>query len=107
MKTLDVTFTDRTFRYDQIARQGMLAIYRQTHNVSGIQRYEVVKISTHPAQVWPNGAESPEREAYPGANAWGRLGWTFHTHASAQNYFHALRAREAPATYEDHQEKSV
>jgi hypothetical protein len=29
-----------------------------------------------PEHTWPSGQVSPEREAYPGASVWGRLGFT-------------------------------
>ena len=102
MKILAITFEDRTFRYDQLEREGMVALYSQMHKASGIKRYEVVRIRIDRARTWPNGTETPEQESYPGANAWGRYGHTFHTHASAQNHFHTLLADRASATNEEH-----
>lgn len=107
MQGLATTFEDRTFCYEQVERQGMVALYRQTHKASAITRYEVITIQVRPAHTWPNGAHTPEHEAYPGSEAWGRYGHTFYAHASAQNHFNALLARRASVIGEDHQEKDA
>ena len=76
MEPLPLSFRDRGFLYEQVERQGEVAIYSQT-NHSGIVRYEVIRIRIQPEHTWPTGVTTPEKEAYPGSTSWGRLGWTF------------------------------
>ena len=76
MEPLPLSFRDRGFLYEQVERQGDVAIYSQT-NHSGIVRYEVIRIRIQPEHTWPTGVTTPEKEAYPGSTSWGRLGWTF------------------------------
>jgi len=98
MQTVATACADRTFGYTQIERQGDLAIYAQTHKEGGQARYEVVIIRVRAAHTWPNGDTTPEHEAYPGANAWGRDGWTFFTLPAAQAHAEALaRQKETRA----------
>ena len=84
MQEVPTQFADRLFSYDQLRRQGMVALYSQRHLASGILRYEVVRLRIAPAYVFPNGSAVPEREVYPGSSAWGRDGWTHHTLATAE-----------------------
>ena len=93
MQIIETEFEDRTFRYTQLARQGMIALYTQTHKPSGVTRYEVVILRVAAAHTWPNGSVSPERETYPGATAWGRYGWTFFVLGDAQAHLAALAAQ--------------
>jgi hypothetical protein len=79
MEPVAPEFTDQTFRYSQLERQGTIAIYQQQHKASGIIRYEVVRIRIRKARIWPNGVSTPDQEAYPAASAWGQDGWTFYT----------------------------
>jgi len=95
MLPLPTHFEDATFPYTQVERHGEIAIFRQTHKASQVERYEVVKIRVRPAHTWPNGTETPEHEAYPGAQSWGTLGWTCFTLADAQTLAQQLRERAA------------
>jgi hypothetical protein len=73
MLPLPTEFEDRLFRYEQVSREGDLAIFTQTH-----------KASVQPAHTWPTGVTTPEKEAYPGSTSWGRLGHTCFTLPEAQ-----------------------
>jgi hypothetical protein len=95
MDDIATTFTDRTFRYTQIDRQGDIAVYTQQHKDGGQTRYEVVRIRVRAAHTWPNGETTPEHEAYPGASVWGKDGWTFFTLAAAQAHAAILRGQQA------------
>ena len=105
MQSMARHFADRTFQYDQIAREGMVAIYTQTHTASGVVRYETVRLHIQAAHTWPNGQTTPEKEAYPSSAAWGRRGWTFFALSAAQAHMQTLLAQQAnegdPATAED------
>ena len=92
MELLPLSFRDRGFLYEQVERQGEVALYSQT-NHSGIVRYEVVRIRIQPEHTWPNGTTTPEKEAYPGSNSWGRLGWTFYSRADARAKLLALQGQ--------------
>src|SRR5262245_53046222 len=79
MLPFPTAFEDRLFRYIQVAREGDMAIFTQTHKPSGCVRYEVVLIRVQPAHTWPTGITTPEKEAYPSSTSWGRLGHTCFT----------------------------
>ena len=90
MQPIDTAFDEGRFRYTQLERRGDIAIYEQQHKENpAIIRYEVVRIRVSPPTTWPNGNVSPEREVYPGASVWGRLGFTCFTLEEAR----ALAAR--------------
>ena len=97
MLPLPTEHDDKTFTYTQVEREGDLAIFCQAHKVTAAQRFEVVKIRVQPAHTWPNGTTSPEREAYPGSNSWGALGWTCFTLQAAQALARALRTAQEAA----------
>jgi len=97
MQPLATQFADQTFQYTQLAREGDLAIFEQRHKASGTCRYEVVRIRVVPENRWPNGEVSPEREVYPGANSWGRLGWTCWSIDQAQALLAQLQAKTSAA----------
>jgi len=84
MLPLPTQFEDSRFRYTQVERDGDLAIFTQEHKASGLVRYEVVLIRVQKAHTWPTGVTTPEKEAYPGSNSWGRLGHTCHSLPEAQ-----------------------
>lgn len=84
MLPLSTEFEDGRFRYAQVERAGDIAIFTQANKTSGIQRYEVVLIRVQKAHTWPTGVTTPEKEAYPGSNSWGRLGHTCLTLPEAQ-----------------------
>ena len=73
---LPLSFTEKGFVYQQVEREGGMAIYSQTHP-GGAVRYEVIRIRLQREHTWPTGVTTPEKEAYPGSTSWGRLGWTF------------------------------
>jgi hypothetical protein len=95
MLSLPVHHEDSTFTYDQVMREGDVAIFRQVHKVSKIERFEVVQIRVRAAQEWPDGRVTPEHEAYPGTNSWGTLGFTCFSLADAQALAQQLRDRAA------------
>jgi hypothetical protein len=94
MQSMARNFADRTFQYEQIAREGMVAIYTQTHTASGAVRYETVRLHIQAAHTWPNGQTTPEKEAYPASTAWGRQGWTFFELGAAQAHMQTLLTQE-------------
>lgn len=84
MEIMATEFTARPFRFQQVVREGMLAIYRQTHQHGSMVRYEVVRLRVEPATTWPNGQITPEREVYPASRTWGgrAIRWKRHSGCS-------------------------
>jgi hypothetical protein len=84
LEALPTEFNYGGFHYKQIARQGLVAIYRQTWN--GIKNpsvaYEVVKIQVYPDEE-RFGKLIPAHEAMPGPEQWGSKGWTFTSEEAA------------------------
>ena len=94
MQPIDTAFEEGRFRYTQLERQGDIAIYRQEHKENPkVVRYEVIRIRIAPEHTWPNGNTTPEREAYPGASVWGRLGFTCFTVEEARTLAAGLQAQ--------------
>jgi hypothetical protein len=94
MQPLDTAFEEGRFRYTQLERQGDIAIYEQQHKENPtVIRYEVVRIRVVPETLWPNGRTTPEREAYPGASSWGRLGFTAFSLDEARTLAAGLQAQ--------------
>jgi len=59
-------------------------------------RFEVIRIRVAPEHTWPSGLTTPEREAYPGASVWGRLGFTCFALEEARALAAGLQAQAAP-----------
>jgi hypothetical protein len=93
---LPLSFTEKGFAYQQVERQGGVAIYSQTHP-GGAVRYEVIRIRIQREHTWPTGVTTPEKEAYPSANSWGVLGWTFYGLDAARSKLASLTADQRAA----------
>jgi hypothetical protein len=94
MQPIDTAFEEGKFRYTQIERQGDVAIYEQQHKENPkVVRYEVIRIRVAPEHTWPSGQTTPEREAYAGSSAWGRLGFTCFTLDEARTLAAGLQAQ--------------
>jgi hypothetical protein len=75
MKKLDKDFESAGFKYKQIHRENMYAIYERHHNTSEIKHFEVIKIQSHNG-LEIAGNKIPPSEYYPSSNSWGRHGYT-------------------------------
>jgi hypothetical protein len=84
MQPIPLEFQEGRFVFTQVRREGMWAIYRQTHRDGPMTRYEVVRLHVQRAHTWPNGQTTPEKEAFPAASAWGQQGWTCFTLPEAE-----------------------
>lgn len=79
MKTLNTNFAKQGFEYQQVLREGMLAIYTQKSKISGlIVAHEVIKIKQAPAHQ-RSGVDFPAMELYPSAEQFGLNGWSYGT----------------------------
>jgi hypothetical protein len=90
MQQLAREFTEGNYRYTQVMRQGMRAIYAQHHQHAPVTRYEVVTIRIIPETVWPDGHVTPVHEGYPGSRAWGTHGFTCYTLREAETLLASL-----------------
>ena len=86
MKTLNTTFEKRGFQYQQVLREGQVAIYSQTLN-DRIIAYEVIKIKQAPAHE-RGGVQFPEMELYPSDEQFGLNGWSFGNYGDLSATYH-------------------
>jgi hypothetical protein len=97
MQPIDTIFDESRFKYTQLERRGDIAIYRQEHKENPkVVRFEVIRIRVQPEHTWPSGQTTPEREAYPGASVWGRLGFTCFGMEEARALAAGLQAQVVP-----------
>lgn len=75
MKKLDNEFESSGFKYKQIHRENMFAIYERQHNSSENKHYEAIKIQSHNGYEIA-GNKIPPSECYPTSNSWGTQGYT-------------------------------
>jgi hypothetical protein len=102
MQPIDTAFDEGRFHYTQLERRGDIAIYRQEHKEHPkVVRFEVIRIRVQPEHTWPSGQTTPEREAYPGASVWGRLGFTCFTLEDARALSARLQAQAVTLEQEE------
>jgi hypothetical protein len=91
VESLSTEFDFKGFHYCQIARKGMVAIYRQTGK--GLEdssvAYEVIKIQSHPETEMFRRLV-PAHQSMPGSETWGKRGWTFTSKEKAFKKFEEL-----------------
>ena len=76
MKKLDKEFESAGFKYKQIHREDMFAIYERGYiNTTKDPHYEAIKIQSHNGMEIA-GNKIPPSEYYPSSNSWGRHGYT-------------------------------
>jgi hypothetical protein len=76
MKKLDEQFESAGFKYKQIHREDMFAIYERGYiNTTKDHHYEAIKIQSHNGMEIA-GNKIPPSEYYPSSNSWGRHGYT-------------------------------
>lgn len=96
---LPTHFTQGDYRYTQMFRRGIWAIYLQAHRKSKgkINRYEVIKVQIYPEHTWPAGNTTPAHEAYPGSQSWGTYGYTCFSLPEAEALFESVSRRNEDA----------
>lgn len=76
MKKLEKEFESAGFKYKQIHRENMYAIYERKHIESILDpHYEAIKILNHNGMEIA-GKKIPPSEFYPSSNNWGTNGYT-------------------------------
>lgn len=86
MKTLPTQLKVDGFDLEQIAREGNVAIFRQSKPGKS-EAFEVVRIRVRKAseRTLPTGEviRYEESEVYPNSDQWGELGWTYRDREAA------------------------
>jgi hypothetical protein len=95
MRTLPTTFTKAGFNYEQITRQGDVAIYRQTKDRQSWEAFEVGRIRQNEARE-AFGKQFEAAESWPRSKEWGILAYTCTTLANAQERFRQLVTNTVP-----------
>ena len=90
MKTLPTTFGSDDFDFQQLRREGDVAIFVKQKPPFKFKSYEVVIIQKRDAYIWPNGLTTPAHEAMPSSRDWGKYGWTYQTLQDAELRFKTL-----------------
>jgi hypothetical protein len=84
MKKLEKEFESTGYKYKQIHRENMYAIYERQHISSTNKHYEAIKINSHNGYEIA-GNKIPPSECYPTSNSWGSNGFTCLNKQSAYN----------------------
>ena len=83
MTTLPKTFTKGGMTYEQVMRQGNVAIYRQTKSGQSWEAFEVGRIRRNQARE-AFGRTFEASETWPSSEEWGIRAWTCKTLARAK-----------------------
>jgi hypothetical protein len=93
MKTLPTTFRSDDFDFQQLRREGDIALFVKQKPPFKFKSYEVVIIQKRDAYTWPNGLTTPAHEAMPSSRDWRKYGWTYQTLEDAELRFKILVER--------------
>lgn len=98
MTPFPITFNKNGFHYEQILRNGQIAIYKQRLRPgAGCLAFEVIKIRQKEESMM-FGKPIEAHEIGPSNEEFGRWGWSFNSLERAKAKFHALvAAAELPA----------
>lgn len=78
MKTLETTFKNQDYTYEQASRDGDVATYIvRSANTNVTHGYEVIKIKKIKEKTFPNGITTPAHEAYPSNEDFGKTAWYY------------------------------
>lgn len=92
MKSLGTAYKKNTFYFEQVERQGQIAIFKQRLRPGvGCLAFEVIRIREEPERII-QGVTIPAHERAPGNEEWGRHGWTYPTIDDARAKMRALVA---------------
>lgn len=99
-KQLNEKFTLKSHVYEQVKREGTVAIFKQSHKENPDKfRYEVVRIGKHNGYTL-GGTHLEPAETYPGASQWGINGFTCMTMEAAEKRFNKLKEDASDVDYE-------
>ena len=90
MRTLPTQFRSDGFDFEQLAREGDIALFRKTKPEILTETFEVVVIQHYEERtIAENLIEASE--AMPPTSQWGKLGWSLQTRERAWEKFRELR----------------
>ncbi len=84
MRAIEKTFRKDGFDYEQVFRQGDIAIYKQTKKESPANIHFEVGIIQKNKEREMFGVKMEANESWPPSTAWGILAWTYGDLASAK-----------------------
>jgi hypothetical protein len=91
---LPVAFRSGGFEFEQVEREGDIALFRKTKYYAGtgkrFETFEVVRIQEMDEHQWPNGDISGPHEYMPASESWGIDGFSFQTGDEAMRRFEEL-----------------
>jgi hypothetical protein len=105
MTPLPIAFRSDGFEFEQLAREGDVALFRKTkiykHSARAIKNYrqepifhfetfEVVVVQKMEEHQWPNGDVTPAHEHMPHSEQWATHGWSLQTRERAREKFREL-----------------
>ena len=95
MIPLNTTFFKYGHSFQQIAREGNVALYERTFEDRNIC-YELIIVRSTKEQLLPSGKVKPAGELYPSSDAFGKFGWSLikHTEEKAIERFQELVKKE-------------
>jgi hypothetical protein len=88
-KPLPTAFKAKGFDYEQVRREGDIAMFEQTKPGLRGTWFEVVVVQRHDGYTIAGRYVAPA-ESMPSTSTWGRLGWTCSDRATAEKRFNAL-----------------
>lgn len=94
---LPITFRHNHFDFQQVRREGDVAIFEKKHPEHSGPSWEVVIVQHNKA--WRiAGKDIPAKESMPCSEAWGIYGWTDLTLEAAESRFNAMVTSRQDAT---------
>ncbi len=76
MKAINKQFLSKGYRFKQIHRDGVFAVYERLRVGTNRKHYEVIKIQSHNGYSIA-GKAYPASEYYPSSRDWGTSGFTY------------------------------
>ena len=90
MRPLPRKFTDRGWGFQQLKRDGLIALFLKTKTPVGgrqIETFEIIKINENKEREC-HGSILCARESYPPSAAWGMSGWSTSSNERAEEMFY-------------------
>jgi hypothetical protein len=100
MKILPTTFRTDDFDFEQLAREGMVALFRKSKPQFSNVSYEVVVLHESQDHIGPRGNLILAAECMPQNEKWGEQGWSYRDKADAEAKFRGLISSRHEALYD-------
>ena len=90
MKTLPTSFRSDDFQFEQLAREGMVVLFRKSKPEFPKHCYEVVVLHESKDHLGPRGNLILAAECMPQNEKWGEQGWSYRDKEDAEAKFRGL-----------------